>query len=62
MGVGGSVRGKRRHGKGGGAVIMARRVLVVVALFLGLGLVHGLVSAFASGGGGGAVGGRPPPR
>ncbi|KAK3307604.1 uncharacterized protein B0T15DRAFT_183822 [Chaetomium strumarium] len=36
--------------------IAVRRVFAVVAVFIGLGLVHGLVTAF----GGAAVGGRPP--
>ena len=58
--------GAGKGGGGGGGVVGVRRVLVVVALFLGMGLVHGLVSAFGSGGGrggggGGNEGGRPPP-
>lgn len=54
--------GRRRVGGGGGGVgvgkggVGVRRVMVVVALFLGMGLVHGLVSAFGSAGDG-----RPPP-
>lgn len=44
-------------GEGGGGVT-ARRILAAVALFLALGLFHGLVSTFGSGGG--AVRGRPP--
>ncbi|KAH6632758.1 hypothetical protein F5144DRAFT_651256 [Chaetomium tenue] len=51
---GGGSGGGGGVGKGGVGV---RRVMVVVALFLGMGLVHGLVSAFGSAGGGG----RPPP-
>lgn len=57
VGGGGGGIGKNGGGFGGGGVVGVRRVLVVVVLFLGVGLVHGLVSAFGSGGGGGG----PPP-
>jgi len=61
MGV--AVRGERHRvrprGRGG---VSARYVMGVVAMFIGMGLVHRLVSAFWSGGGGGdAGGGRPLP-
>lgn len=52
---------KRRRYLGGSVAdvggIDVRRVLLVVAVFIGLGLVHGLVTAFA----GGVVGVRPLP-
>jgi hypothetical protein len=61
----GAKRAGRRHvrggdglGGGGGGGVTMRRFLFMVALFLGMGLVHGLVSAFGSVGGGG---GRPQP-
>ncbi|KAK4158290.1 hypothetical protein C8A00DRAFT_28797 [Chaetomidium leptoderma] len=56
------VRGGRRRCHGRGAVgggITVRRVVVVVVVFLGLGLVHGLVRAFGTGGGGVGGGRRP---
>ncbi|KAK4099333.1 hypothetical protein N658DRAFT_508777 [Parathielavia hyrcaniae] len=47
----------RTRGSGGGTL---RRMLIVVAVVMGLGLVHGLASAFGNWNGGGGVGGRPP--
>jgi hypothetical protein len=46
-------RGRYPGLAGGGSGIAVRRVFVVVAVFIGLGLVHGLVAAF------GGAGGRP---
>ncbi|KAK4125463.1 hypothetical protein N657DRAFT_678581 [Parathielavia appendiculata] len=49
-------RAWRAQGSGGGTL---RRMLVVVVVVVGLGLAHGLVSAFGSWAGGGVAGGRP---
>ena len=59
MGV--AVRGERRgvRPRGGGGVSV-RYVTGLVAMFIGIGLVHRLVSAFWSAGGGGDVGGGRP--
>ena len=59
MGV--ALRGERRRvrprGRGG---VSLRYVMGVVAIFIGMGLVHRLVSVFWSGGGGGDAGPRRP--